>query len=82
MRALILKAISPCVEKYAVWPRETKFIRPLQVKKIDLLPPHIIKQQFTKHLWDHFTVSDQFTTYVLVTDSQGYQFPLTFFLFD
>jgi len=38
-----------------------------QLPVIDLsLPPYIIKQQLTKHLWDHFTVnfnSDQSCTF-------------------
>ena len=49
------------------------------------LPPHVIKQKLTKHLWDHFTVnfnSDRSITYVHATDAQDNQSPPIFSLFN
>ena len=53
------------------------------------LPPYVIKQKLTKHLWGHFTVnfnSDQscssFICYVHATDAQDNQSPPIFSLFN
>ena len=49
------------------------------------LPPYVIKQKFTKHLWDHFTVnfnSDQSCSFNFhATDAQDNQSPPIFSLF-